>query len=201
MRLSVLLAATAIGLPLAATAQQPLPATTVQLPTFSVFTVRTTVSVPDSGLMNMGGVSRAADGRVTRGLGPLASRGIGGERSSKGASVSATIIDHAEIDRAVLAAAAGREPADAGKAKADALARSVGKITSPPSSVAAIREANRIEDEREAAELAKLFAKAEQAEAEGKAAVAKVYYQMVARRDRGQLQSLAQQRLAALQRK
>src|SRR5262245_35901674 len=45
--------------------------TTVQLPTFSFFTVQTVVSVPDGGGMSLGGINRAADGSVTRGFGPL----------------------------------------------------------------------------------------------------------------------------------
>ena len=48
--------------------QQQLPATTVQLPSFSIFSVNTTVSVPDSGGMYLGGVNRARDSSTTRGL-------------------------------------------------------------------------------------------------------------------------------------
>jgi hypothetical protein len=185
----------------AALAQQPLPATTVQLPTFSVFTVRTSVLVPDGGMASMAGISRGADGRVMRGVGPLANRGLGGSRAASGVSVSSRIIDHEEIDRAILAAAAGREkPAEAATAKVEAITHSIATSRPPPTSVAAIREANRVAAEREARELAELFSKAQKAEAEGQTGVAKVYYQMVARRDRGQLQAQAQQRLAALQR-
>jgi hypothetical protein len=38
-------------------------AQTVQLPTFNFFTVRTTVSVPDSGGAYLGGVNRSAMGQ------------------------------------------------------------------------------------------------------------------------------------------
>ena len=67
-----------------------------------------------------------------------------------------------------------------------------------PDSVAAIRERNAAAASQRDAELADYFAKAKQAEAEGKVAVAKVFYQMVARRDAGSLKQQAQQRLAAL---
>src|SRR3954452_788871 len=77
-----------------AQAVQPMPQvpTTVQLPTFSFFTVQTTVSVPDGGSVSLaGGINRAADGTVTRGMAPL-NRGIGSSRGASGVSVHATII-------------------------------------------------------------------------------------------------------------
>src|SRR5687768_5971375 len=80
--------------------------TTVQLPTFSFFTVQTTVSVPDSGGAYLGGIGRGADGSTTRGIGPLRNRGFGSTRAASGVSVHATIIDRDEMDQAVLAQAA-----------------------------------------------------------------------------------------------
>src|SRR5215472_5520233 len=77
--------------------QQPigpaLPATTVQLPTFSVFTVQTTVSVPDGGGMSLGGIDRGVDSTVNRNSGLTRNRGIGSTRAASGVSASATIID------------------------------------------------------------------------------------------------------------
>src|SRR5262245_28550000 len=84
---------------------QPQAPTTVQLPTFSVFTVQTTVSVPDSGGALLGGINRGASGSASRGFGPLRNRALGSSRVASGVSVSATILDQDEIDRAVLAAA------------------------------------------------------------------------------------------------
>jgi hypothetical protein len=188
--------------------QQPLVPTTVQLPTFSFFTVQTTVSVPDSGGSYLGGLMRARDGSITRGNGPLASRGIGSERGASGMSIHATIIDNSEIDEALLAQAAARrgERADASAAKAEALSRQVPRAesstrpsgASPANSLAAIREQNAAAAAQRATEAAALYAKAQAAEAEGKPGVAKVYYQMVVRRDGGQLKNLAQTRLSAL---
>jgi hypothetical protein len=81
----------------------------------------------------------------------------------------------------------------------EGLSRAVAGAAARPGSVAAIRAEAAANEEREARELQDLFAKAQEAEAAGKTGVAKVYYQMVARRDRGQLKGLAEQRLALLQ--
>ena len=198
-----------------AAAQQPAPIvpTTVQLPTFSFFTVQTTVSVPDRGGAYLGGINRGRDSRIARGFGPLQNRAIGGDRLASGASVHARIIDFEEIDRMLLAAAARRagtavDPADA---KAAALTKHLAKdglwSAAPPTvtpdaplpgSVAAIKAENAAAAEQRSAEVAELFAKAQQAEAEGKPAVARIFYQMVVRRDGGQLKQRAQSRLASL---
>jgi hypothetical protein len=76
--------------------------TTVQLPTFNITTAGTTVSVPDGGTGSLGGIMRAREGSVTRGL-PLLSkvpfanrlfknRGIGRDVSSSNMSVVPRII-------------------------------------------------------------------------------------------------------------
>ena len=72
----------------------------VQLPSFSFFTFQGTVVVPDSGAAYLGGVKRAASGVTNRGRG--LGHGIGAGLSHSGASIHATIIDHAEIDRQIL---------------------------------------------------------------------------------------------------
>src|SRR5581483_12376819 len=108
--LSCLLCLALAGLAHAQAPQQPplqnLPASTVQLPTFSVFNVTTTVSVPDRGGISLGGVDRGVDATVRRG--PIPSRSTSGARAASGMTVHATIIDPAEMDRAVLAAAAAK---------------------------------------------------------------------------------------------
>ncbi len=206
-----------------AAAQQPAPQvpTTVQLPTFSFFTVQTTVSVPDRGGAFLGGINRGRDGRVARGFGPLQNVATGGDRLASGASVHARIIDTEEIDRMLLAAAAKRSgtPIDPALAKASELTKHVGVAVdraanhSPggdglwsaapptatlPDSLAAIRAQNAAAAEHRTSEAAGFFALAAAAEAEGKPAVAKIYYQMVVRRDAGPLKQQAQARLAAL---
>jgi hypothetical protein len=202
-----------------AMAQQPLanqPATTVQLPTFSQFSINTTVSVPDRGSISLGGNDSGVDRTISRG--PIRNRSLSSSRAASGVSVSATIIDHAELDRAVLAEAATRRGATsdpaAGKAAAltSAVARgdfpsTAGRSSSgtPPSStgalpgsVATIRHEQQAVADLEIEELASYLAKGKQAEAEGKASVARIFYQMVARRDQGPLKQQAMERLAAL---
>ncbi len=79
--------------------QSPLP-TTVQLPSFSFFTYRGTVVVPDSGGAYLGGVKRYASGTTRRGRG--LGHGIGAGLGSSGASIHATIIDLNEMDQQIL---------------------------------------------------------------------------------------------------
>ncbi|MCI0358353.1 MAG: hypothetical protein L0211_07720 [Planctomycetaceae bacterium] len=215
-----------------ASGQQPvapvgqLPATTVQLPSFSIFSVNTTVSVPDRGGAYLGGVSRARDSSTTRGFGPLRNRGIGAERAAGGMAVQATIHNLDELDRATLVratlvratlaeAAARRGSVDPDLAKAELIRRGVGRgiadgqdiaaagaMPAPPAdSVAAIRAKNAAAAQARASEADELFAKAEAAEAAGKASVAKIYYQMAARRDTGAIKALAESRLAKLSEK
>jgi type II secretory pathway component GspD/PulD (secretin) len=91
---------------------------TLQLPTFQVFSVATTVVVPDRGSAFLGGVKRASYGSNTVGVPGLSkipgagrlftNRGIGSEVSSSAAHATATIMDLDELDRAVLAEAAAR---------------------------------------------------------------------------------------------
>src|SRR4051812_4294889 len=114
----------------AAVAQQPLPATTVQLPSYSVFTVQTSVSVPDGGGAYLGGLNSGASNSSRFGNGPLSNRGLSSSRGASGMSVSATVIDHEEIDRALLAEAAAKRGAPdlaaaTTNAKAAAIARSI----------------------------------------------------------------------------
>jgi hypothetical protein len=115
-------------------------------------------------------------------------------------SIGATVIDHAEMDRAVLAEAAARR-GDAAVVRSETLSRGVGSSgsrNSPTESVAVLRARATTAAELEAAELTGYLAKGKQAEADGKTAVARIFYDMVARRDKGQLKQQAQVRLAAL---
>jgi hypothetical protein len=188
--------------------------TTVQLPTFQVFSVNTTVSVPDGGGALLGGIKRAADSSTTRGRGPLlGNRGIASTRSASNMSVHATIIDHQELDAAVLAEAAARRGSLslndkqelATQQKANYISRNLARVEQPvieakpaAPSVEEIRRRNELAAANRDAEAAAYFAKAQAAEAEQKPGVAKIYYQMVARRPAGDLRSQAETRLAAL---
>ncbi|MBI5758315.1 MAG: hypothetical protein HZA46_07345 [Planctomycetales bacterium] len=81
----------------------------VQLPRQSVFSVGTTVSVPDRGGVFLGGVSRVASSRSSNGIGPLRSgSSVGFERSFSGASAHVFIHDLDEMDRMLLNAPVDR---------------------------------------------------------------------------------------------
>lgn len=80
----------------------------IQLPTFHQFSVGTTVLVPDGGSAYLGGVDYARYGSSRRG--PF-NRSSSSSVGSAGVSVHATIIDHEELDRAVLAEAARKRGA------------------------------------------------------------------------------------------
>lgn len=191
--LTAIVALSVSHLAVQAQVQQPQAPTTVQLPTFSVFTVQTTVTVPDSGAGFLGGIGRARDGSTTRGFGPLKNRGLASSRGASGMSVHARIIDHHEMDEAVLAEAAAKR----GSSVAAGIAGRAANGT-PIESVAAIREQHASSASLKAREALEYFAKAQQAEAKGNAGLAKIYYQMVIRRDTSSLKEQAQTRLAAL---
>ncbi len=84
----------------------------VQLPTFNVFSVQTTVMVPDGGRMNLGSIGRSSQGMTSRGvpllgsapgLGrPFNNRAIGTSTSSANVSVTAQIISLSELEAPLL---------------------------------------------------------------------------------------------------
>jgi len=74
-------------------------ATTVQLPTFSFFSISTTVMVPDSGTGFIGGVGRGASGLHSNGLG---SRAGASGLDAGGMSIGVQIHDFKAMDRALL---------------------------------------------------------------------------------------------------
>ena len=195
----LILAANISALLLTAVAQQAIaqPATTVQLPSFSYFTVNTTVSVPDRGGVSLAGTNRAGDAVRTRGFGPLGIRSIASDRAANNVSVTATILDMAELDAQALAGAARRGEVDSDDARAELLTRDV-KQEPAPDSVAAIRAQNAAAAVARVSEAAGYLAKAQEAEAAGKKSVAKIFYQMAARRDTGAIKQVAEARLAAL---
>ena len=197
-----------------AQAPQPNLPTTVQLPTFRFFSVNTTVSVPDKGAAYLAGISRASDGSAARGVGPLRSRATGSARSASMMSVHATIIDHGELDRAVLAEARRHREASAAdpslaiakflsshiarQAQPSPESQTEGAGSRPIGSLADVRGQVALQAQQRDAEAAAWLAKAENLEVEGKANVAKIYYQMVARRASGHLKATAIARIARI---
>ncbi len=94
-------------------------ATTVQLPTFSFFTISTTVSVPDSGGAYLGGVGGGRSGSRSNGPG-LGNRAGGSGIDAGGVYVTAQIHDLGAMDRALLAEAAADRESKVRNAAADA---------------------------------------------------------------------------------
>jgi len=112
----------------------------VQLPVVSVFNVRTVVSVPDGGMMRLGGISRQSAGRISRGYGftPLTqNRGTGFSTGANHANVTATIISNRELGQAVLSEGnrqfairqqSNPNGSSAVQSKADFISRNIGRL-------------------------------------------------------------------------
>ncbi len=191
----------------------------VQLPTFHFTTVDTTVSVPDGGSAYLGGILSASSGINSSGvpiLGKLpglgrlfGNRAIGRDVSANSMRVHATIIDLNEMDDMILGQAAARRShvgqVSATDLKAYFLSQHVGRrnerLFEPapqrpaPLSVAAIRRTNELAVQQRDDEAHFYFEKGRKAEADGKAGVAKIFYQMAARRAAGDFKSLVLARL------
>jgi hypothetical protein len=167
----------------------------VQLPTFDVFSVNTTVVVPDRGSVFLGGNSSSSSGRDGSGVPLLGGRpftnvGIGRTSAAGGVSVSAQIHDLEAMDAALLAQTAGDSQQSRQTASQPASAASVAQIRAD---AAAKEKAKQQEG-------ADHLAHARQLMAEGNAAVAKIYFQMAARGATGEVQQQALAALRALER-
>ena len=115
-----------------ATAQQNVN-TTIQLPVFRTSGVRTVVSVPDGGTLNLSGGSSSFGGQ--RRFGRLSGRSLGAGRTTGGTSASAHIIRLREVEGKLLrdqrvarfqTGGVDVNGTDAVKAKADFLTRHIG---------------------------------------------------------------------------
>lgn len=204
------------GLSGSAPAQQE--ATTVQLPTFSNFSVNTTVTVPDRGSAYLGGINRAASGRNEFGVPllpfrPFRNVGIGRELSASNMWVTATIHDLDAMDRYLRGLpTAGRlpplgrpqvaamnktpRPRQPGHGVSWRVSAPAGAGRAPTMSVAQAQRQR--QQQTRAREAADFFQRGRKAETAGKTGVAKIYYQMGARRASGQLKAQITQRLEAI---
>jgi hypothetical protein len=183
---------------------------TIQLPSQQVFSVSTTVSVPDRGSAYLGGISRASSGSISRGVPGLSklpganrlfnNRGIGTSRGASNVHVTATIIDLHEMDEMILGEAAARRAASGGEAlaaqqaavhrQASFLSQHVGRPAVPLAAEPAAPRVVTLQEtpqqiaqtqaQREA-EAESLLEGGRKAEAEGKIKVACIYYKMAAR--------------------
>ena len=157
-------------------AQQP---TTVQLPSFHVTSVNTTVSVPDRGSVLLGGSSSASTGRVTAGLGlrPFGNSAIGGTSAGGGMFVGAQIHDMQAMDEAILGQTAGNVRAP--------LVLAPQFLNPAGGSVADLKAHAEAEDAARQAQAADELQHARQLLAEGKTGVAKIYLHMAAKHASG----------------
>ena len=193
-----------IGVLLAGRASAQAPSV-VQLPSFSFFTVDTTVSVPDRGMASLGGIGRSSSGSTAFGpaLGP-ANRGFGSSLSTSNVTMRATIHDFDALDRATLARASrrgGSRPArtawdDRTTRRYGAQAGSSENV--PVGSVADARRRHAAESAAQEAETQSNLEHARRAAADGKAGVAKIFYKMALRHASGKLKSQIDRELAAL---
>lgn len=188
-----------------ATAQQP--ATSVQLPTFSYFGVSTSVLAPDRGSAYLGGVNRAQSGSRQFGspLLPFSNRSSSHAVGGSSTRVSVWIHDLNAMDEALLNQSASyqaylngtnRRGADGWQQRlAESRTSAAGQATP---SLEEVRQQRIAAEEARAGEAAMFFQRARLAEEAGKANVAKIYYQMVARRATGELKDQALARLEAI---
>lgn len=201
-------------------------AQSLQLPTYTFFGVSTTVMVPDNGAAFLGGINRAASGRNEFGVPGLAlpglqSRSIGQDMSASNVWTTVTIHDFDAMDQAILNspsptgfagldtrgwnAFAGLPPVPR-STKAPELAavnlagnwRANGPPAAAGSKVAAEEKDREARRAARSSEAEAYFAQGRQAEADGKPGVAKIYYQMAARRASGDLKPQIQARLDAI---
>ena len=204
------------------------PGLTVQLPTRKSFSVGTTVSVPDRGQVLLGGINRSSTGRNEFGVPMLGkvpylnrlfnNRSIGGSLSSSNVHATVFIHDFEAMEEDLLSRPTStrrlsslgprrpRSSAIAGGLQPRNPALGVSwKLSSPASSPdrptmsLADAQARRTRRQAERAEEAlEFFQRGQQAEAAGKANVARIYYQMVARRASGQLKQRVLAKLDAI---
>ena len=176
----------------------------VQLPTYSYFTTRTTVVVPDRGSAYLGGVKRAWSGTSRFGapLLPFGNRSFGYSRSAIGARASVFVHDFEAMDEYLLGQrGAGRSngfepPANhAPRQPPVAVARPPG---GPAMSVAALRAQRLRQQQARQEQAVDLFERGRRAEAAGKANVARIFYQMAARRAGDELKAAIAARLEAI---
>jgi len=180
-------------------------ATSVQLPTYSFFSTSTTVSVPDRGSVYMGGINRARSGSRQFGapLLPFGNRAMGSSRGAAGTRVSVWVHDFEAMDEALL----NQPTAFNGYGKRPLAAEPWRRRLAESQDSSGAQSAPSVEDARQqrlaaqqtrANEALVFFERGQKAEEAGKANVAKIYYQMVARRADGELKDRALARLEAI---
>ncbi|HEX5445221.1 MAG TPA: hypothetical protein VFW87_15385 [Pirellulales bacterium] len=203
-----------------AVAQAP---SVVQLPSFSFYTVDTTVSVPDRGTASLGGVGRSSTGSTAfgPGLGPP-NRAFGRNLNSSSVSVRASIhdfealdratLDRATLDRATLDRAGSRDLHPRSSRPGSSSVRRLGAgprtfaerdatLRADRVPLRSVAEARRLHAASAAADESEALADLEHARhavAQGKPGVAKIYYKIALRQASSKLKPQINRELAAL---
>ncbi|HEV3136493.1 MAG TPA: hypothetical protein VGZ26_01290 [Pirellulales bacterium] len=178
-------------------------AQTIQLPSFTSFSVDTTVLVPDSGRAATAGTKRASSASSNFGGFPK-QRAAGVNRQAAGMSVLAKIHDPFEVDTAFLQQAAARHATanDDGAAARTAPAPPSGgaRLAGDPGlrSVAEIERQRTNKSVAQQHEAFALYEKGRQAQAVGKAGVAIVFFRSASHRATGTLKQEIDADLKAL---
>ena len=191
----------------------------VMLPTQRIFSTSGSVLVPDRGMTHLGSVRWAREGSTTRGVPGLAQLpGVGRlfrnqafsrEMGTSGAAVTVTIIDLHELDQQVLSQARVHLPSPEEQEiarKADFLTRNLARQSATsvprkpvpsvrPAGVMEIRRQNQVAALQRQQETTEFLLKARQLDMDGKTGVARIYYQMAARRSMGAQQQVILDRL------
>lgn len=169
-----------------------LSAQVVQLPSFSSFSVDTTVVVPDGGAALLGGVGRGS--RATSEFGGIPRRRVSGvNRQVSGAYVRALVHDPPAAEAALARQAATERAADAELPLARTTPSAAGTL-----SLRDIERARAARADAAQGEARALLAKAQQSRADGKAGVARIYYRSAAKVATGDLRTTIERELRAL---
>lgn len=161
---------------------------TVQLPTFHYFGVSTTVVVPDRGTIPLGGVTYSSMGRTRF---DRVGNSYGRSFDSVGLSMSATIIDHDELDRAVLAEAARKRGAHF-----DVMGR---PVTQEALQIEAVVEPKPLSPLGKSIDGDVYLRRGQEAQASGQPEIAKVFYRRAAKLGNMITKRTAEERLAELE--
>ncbi len=201
-------------------------AQTLQLPTFTFFSVSTTVSVPDGGGAFLGGIDRAATGRNEFGVPGLPfpgfqSRSIGQDMGASNVWAKVTIHDLDAMDQAILNSPSPNDFSSVSSRGWNNMAsfpvapRAIPSLSpngvslagnwrteasaAPAGGKVAAEEKDRdAQRATRSTEAESYYARGQKAEADGKPNVAKIYYQMASRRATGDFKRQIEARLDSI---
>jgi hypothetical protein len=170
----------------------------VQLPTFSMFAVETTVLAPDSGGAQLGGVRRGSYSIDSFGGIPR-NRGWGITRQASGVGVTVQIHDPDEAEAALRGSLVRRHDAVPGPARPLRIAAGDAASDAPLASIAEIERQRAAQAAAGQQEAIALVEKARLAQQAGKTGVAAIYLRSAARRATGALRETIERELRSLE--